>query len=169
MSQPIRNNKTLTVKPVKKKTTPRVKKPNHKHGISKLEDRFAKDFLDAAGYKYIRQYEAKDIKRFYDFMIVSENGMGILLELDGDFYHGYGLTRNEKSPMQKKNERVDKIKDEWAHLHSIPIIRIWEHDINDNPEKVRKILEEQVGDAYKRKEILDKKKQRPKSSRTRSS
>ena len=44
------------------------------------------------------------------------------------------------TPTQKKNARVDKIKDEWALSHGIPIIRIWEHDINNNPEKVKKML-----------------------------
>lgn len=165
MSQPVRKGVATPAKSIKNTPKKREKKPNHRRGISKLEDRFAKDFLDAAGYKYIRQYEAKDIKRFYDFMVVSDNGMGVLLEIDGSYYHGYGLTRDEKSPMQKKNERVDKIKDQWAHLHSIPIIRIWEHDINNNPEKVRKILQEQIGDAYKKKEIENKKKSRGRPSR----
>lgn len=160
--QPVKGEVKSAVKTTKKKATTKKKIPNHRRGISKLEDRFAKDFLDAAGYRYERQYEAKDIKRFYDFLVISDNGMGVLVEIDGDWFHSYGLKREEKTPMQKKNERVDKIKDEWAHLHSIPLIRIWEHDINNNPEKVRKILEEQIGDAYKKKEALDRKRQRPK-------
>ena len=35
---------------------------------------------------------------------------------------------------------VDKIKDDWAALHSIPLIRIWEEDIRKSPEKVMKLL-----------------------------
>lgn len=50
----------------------------------------------------------------------------------------------DKNPMQKKNEYVDKIKDEWALAHGIPIIRIWEHDINENQQKVMAMLKETV-------------------------
>lgn len=47
--------------------------------------------------------------------------------------------------MQKHNEYVDEVKDRWALMHGIPIIRIWEHDINDNPTKVMKMLKESFG------------------------
>lgn len=151
MKQPVKKSITSTAKP-KKKPLPKQKRPTHKHGISKLEDRFAKDFLDKAGYDYVRQFEAKDIKRFYDFAVKAPNGAIVLLEIDGDYFHGLGLKHDEKSPMQKKNERVDKLKDDWAHLHGIPLIRIWEHDINDNPPKVRKLLEEKIGDAYRKQD-----------------
>ena len=150
MKQPVK--KSVGVETRKKKKVLKQKRPTHKHGISKLEDRFAREFLDKAGYNYVRQFEAADIKRFYDFAIKAPNGMIVLVECDGDYYHSFGLKYEEKSPMQKKNERVDKVKDNWAHLHGIPLIRIWEHDINNNPQKVRKILEEKVGDAYKKQE-----------------
>lgn len=119
-----------------------VKKRNHpKYGTSKLEDKFAKEFLDRLGVPYERQFEAKDIGRFYDFKI----GDRVLAEIDGDFYHGYGLTFEEKSPMQKRNERVDEYKNKWAREHGYILIRIWEHDIHDHPSEVmrelRKVLD----------------------------
>ena len=92
--------------------------------------------------KYIRQFEAKDIGRFYDFYCPDAN---VIIEVDGDFYHGYGLVYEEKSPMQKHNAWVDKVKDEWALRNGIPIIRVWEHDIHNNPEKVMKVLKEAIG------------------------
>lgn len=66
----------------------------------------------------------------------------------------------QKNPMQKHNEMVDNIKDRWALLHGIPIIRIWEHDINKNPEKVIKILKEALGIAEKKHCIKENKKKR---------
>ena len=68
----------------------------------------------------------------------------ILIEVDGDFYHSNpNLVKEDKmNPMQKHNKRVDKIKDDWAALHSIPLIRIWEEDIRKSPEKVMKLLKE---------------------------
>ena len=145
MPQPVR--KTVKKK-TKKVTTTRLsdevkkKRPRPKYGTSKLEDRFAENFLDVIGVKYIRQYEAKDIGRFYDFYCPDAN---LIIEVDGDFYHSYGLTYEQKNPMQKRNERVDKLKDEWALERGIPVLRIWEHDINRNPDKVMKILKEAIG------------------------
>ena len=75
--QPIKNKRNKTI----------IKKNNHrprekpKYGTSKLEDKFAKEFLDKLGVIYERQFEAKDIKRFYDFKIGS-----ILIEVDGDYW-----------------------------------------------------------------------------------
>ena len=62
------------------------------------------------------------------------------------------------SPMQKKNHRVDKEKDRWAMINCIPLIRIWEHDINKNPAKVMEILKKEIGYSKERKDKQDNKK-----------
>ena len=153
MPQPTRREKYPSVRKKKvKKTVPRGKRPHPKYGTSKLEDRFAKEFLDRLGYTYVRQYEAKDIGRFYDFAVKQSNGAIILIEVDGTFYHGYGLVHEDKSPMQKHNEWVDKVKDQWAAEHGIPLIRIWEHDINDKPSEVLKLLKKRIGDETKKQD-----------------
>ena len=153
MPQPTRREKYPAVRKKKvKKTTPRGKRPHPKYGTSKLEDRFAKEFLDRLGYTYVRQYEAKDIGRFYDFAVKQSNGAIILIEVDGTFYHGYGLVHEEKSPMQKHNEWVDKVKDQWAAEHGIPLIRIWEHDINDKTSEVLKLLKKRIGAETKKQD-----------------
>ena len=161
MLQPTRREKATVIKKKKvKKTTPRGKRPHPKYGTSKLEDRFAKEFLDRLGYKYERQYEAKDIGRFYDFAVKQDNGAVVLLEIDGDYFHGHGLVHEEKSPMQKHNEWVDKVKDEWAAQHGIPLIRIWEHDINDNPGEVMRMLKKRIGDATKEQDRKNERRKR---------
>jgi very-short-patch-repair endonuclease len=48
------------------------------------------------------------------------------------------------NPMQKRNKRVDKIKDEWALMHGIPLIRIWEKDIKENPNQVMEMLKKRL-------------------------
>lgn len=143
MAQPVSRKRT-TKKPTVKKLseTVRKKRLHPKYGTSKLEDYFAENFLDVIGVKYVRQYEAKEIGRFYDFYCERAN---IIIEVDGDYYHSYGLKYEEKNPMQKHNEWVDRVKDEWALERGIPVIRIWEHDIHENPEKVMKILKEAIG------------------------
>lgn len=160
MAQPIKNDITkpkpkkkvkrrMTKSEYIKKQIERSQKPHPKYGTSKLEERFAKNYLDKLGVEYERQFEAKDIKRFYDFAIRTPLGHIILIEVDGDYFHGYDKLYEEKNPMQKRNERVDKIKDEWARAHGYRLVRIWEHDINNNSAKVTKILKEALGDAAK--------------------
>ena len=129
------------------------KKKTFKHpeyGTSKLEERFARDFLDKLGVEYIYQFEAKSIKRFYDFYIPSCN---VLLEIDGDFYHSKGLVYEEMSPMQKKNKRVDELKNHWAAVNCIKLVRIWESDINDNPEGVMEMLRKELASGLNKEKI----------------
>lgn len=111
--------------------------------MSKLEDDFARDFLDKLGIEYVRQFEAKDIGRFYDFFLPKHR---ILLEIDGGYYHSDPrvVDENNLSPMQKRNKRVDELKDKWALTHGIPIMRIWEKDIRENPQEVMKALKERL-------------------------
>lgn len=143
MPQPVSRKRTVKRTTVKKISESVKKKRTHpKYGTSKLEDYFAENFLDVIGVKYVRQYEAKEIGRFYDFYCEKAN---VIIEVDGDYYHSYGLKYEEKNPMQKHNERVDRQKDEWALARGIPVIRIWEHDIHDNPERVMKVLKEAIG------------------------
>lgn len=161
-SQPskIKVSKQTTRKQAKKWRPTKSKnktKAHQKYGTSKLEERFAKNFLDKLGINYIRQFEAKDIKRFYDFYLPDQR---VLIEVDGDYYHSYGKVYEEMSPMQKRNARVDKLKNMWALMKGIPILRIWEHDINDNPEKVMKLLKETLSISTEKKIILDNKKKR---------
>lgn len=143
MPQPVSRKRTSKKLTVKKLSDAVKKKRQHpKYGASKLEDYFAENFLDVIGVKYVRQFEAKEIGRFYDFYCENAN---IIIEVDGDYYHSYGLKYEEKNPMQKHNEWVDRVKDEWALERGIPVIRIWEHDIHENPEKVMKNLKEAIG------------------------
>lgn len=155
MRQPVRNK---TVKTTKVKKTSGTKKRKHKeYGTSKLEQRFAKDFLDKLGVEYVYQFKAESIGRYYDYFLPKAN---CIIEVDGDYYHGYGLQHEEKNPMQKHNEFVDKAKDEWALEHGIPILRLWEHDINNNPTKVMKELKKYIGKNTEKTILKENKKKR---------
>lgn len=168
-SQPVKNKVSVPkkkkrnpkVKPTKRevirKAAERSKKKHQEYGTSKLEEKFAKEFLDKLGIEYQYQYLASDIKRYYDFYLPKQR---ILIEVDGDFYHGYGKVYEEMNPMQKKNHRVDEIKDRWAALHSIPLLRIWEHDIRTNPTKVMQTLLDWIVDKTQKMIIDENKKKR---------
>ena len=151
----------------KRKRMPRdsrgkVIREHHKFGTSKLEQDFAKDFLDKLGVKYIWQFEAKDIKRSYDFFIEPS---GPIIEIDGSYYHSDPrlVKEEDMNPMQKKNKRVDELKNKWALLHGIPIYRIWEIDIRKNPEKVMEELKEILHKQKKENKIKKEKNKRHKN------
>lgn len=80
--QPIKNKKVTNSKKNSRHKTKRTGRPHPKYGTSKLEDKFAKEFLDKLGVPYEKQFEAKDIGRFYDFKI----GGRVLIEIDGDYW-----------------------------------------------------------------------------------
>ena len=156
-SKTVKKKKKMTVSEIIKRNIERSKKSHPKYGTSKLEKKCAKEFLDKLGVKYEEQYFAESINRYYDFYLPE---CRVLIEVDGDYWHSYGKVYEEMTPTQKKNARVDKIKNEWALSRGIPIIRIWEHDINENPQKVMKILKENIGIATDKMIINENKKKR---------
>ncbi len=168
MKQVIKKSKTSIIKnKSKKRTVPKaktaigaVRHPHHqKYGTSKLEEDFAKNFLDKLGVKYVYQFEAKDIGRFYDFYLPSHN---LIIEVDGGYYHSDPrvVDENKLNPMQKHNRRVDEYKNKWALAHGIPIMRIWEKDIREAPDKVLKELKERLYIEDKKVTLTEKKNKR---------
>ena len=175
MKQPIKKRGTsITKNKTKKRTVSKTKtvgktvRKHPKFGTSKLEQDFARDFLDKLGVKYIYQFEAKEIGRFYDFAIIlgdgnlSVPGSLVLVEIDGGYYHSDPRVVNEDklNPMQKHNKRVDEHKDRWALLHGIPLIRIWEKDIRENPKKVMEELKKRLYIEDKKVTLTEKKNKR---------
>lgn len=134
-------------KPKKKSSFPKKRK-HPQYGTSKLEEDFARNFLDKLGVEYEYQYEAKDIGRFYDFFIPNKDGSsgGLLLEIDGNYWHGdpEKYKEEELRGHQKRARKVDEHKNKWALLHGIPLMRIWESDIRKNPKEVMNRLKERL-------------------------
>jgi very-short-patch-repair endonuclease len=177
MAQPIKEDKNITKKSYKTKKQPKkviderippkknvpVKgawKKNRKHedyGTSKLEEKFAKEFLDKLGVKYIYQFKAESIGRYYDFCIPSAN---LIIEVDGDYWHSKDLVYEEMTPTQKRNKRVDKEKNHWALVNSFKLLRFWESDINKNPKEVMKKLQEELYINIEKTKIIENKKKR---------
>lgn len=135
----------------------RVRVHKQEYGTSKLEERFAKNFLDKLGIDYRYQFKATSIGKYYDFYIPSCN---VMIEVDGDFYHSYGLVYEQMNPMQKRNKRVDEQKNHWCIINGIKLIRIWEHDINEHPEKVMEMLKRELASAARTEEKKKKMRQR---------
>lgn len=158
MGQPVKRREIATKdKRTRHKIRSKPFKKHPKYEMSKLEDKFAKEFLDRLGIEYIRQYEAKDICRFYDFYLPKQN---LLIEIDGDYYHAYNKMYEQMSPMQKRNHRVDEVKNKWAAEHCFVLLRIWEHEINDTPAKVMEVLERELDNGSEKKRIRENKRKR---------
>lgn len=105
---------------------------------SKIEDLF-ESFLVRLGLSrnvdYACQYYIKDIKGFYDFYLFTQK---ILIEVDGDFWH-CNPNGKYKIPIyeaQKINLATDAKKNKWAADNNIQLLRFWESDIKNNPDRV---------------------------------
>lgn len=133
--------KEKTKKP--KRASSRAKRRHPKFGTSKLEQDFAKEFLEKLGIEYVWQFEAKDIGRFFDFYLPKHN---LIIEVDGSYFHSDPrlVKEEDMNRMQKHNKWVDAHKDKWALMHSIPIMRIWEKDIREHPMKVMNDLKKRL-------------------------
>ena len=128
------------------------------------------------------QYSSKDIKRFFDFALtcynkanyifeekdgikcVKQDGQTFLvdlfIEVDGSFYHADPrvVSEDKITPMHKHNKFVDGLKDQWAALHGIPLLRIWEYDIIHNPKMVENEIEKYIKTRKRKNEIIENKK-----------
>ena len=84
----------------------------------------------------------------------------MLIEIDGSFYHADPrvVTEDKITPMHKHNKFIDGLKDQWAVLHGVPLLRIWEYDIYHNPKMVEKEIEKYIKSGKKKKEIKENKK-----------
>lgn len=159
MTQPVRNirNKPITRKKKINGRGNRKRATHPEYGTSKLEERFAHNFLDKLGIRYQYQFKAESIGRYFDFYIPD---CRVLLEVDGDYYHSYGLVYEDMNPMQKRNKRVDKEKDHWALVNGYRLYRIWEHEIEKDPSGVLDFLKEKLSFAMESNDKLTKKKKR---------
>ena len=139
------NNRNIQKKDKKKPVRKGVKKvmKHPKFGTSKLENDFAEQFLDKLGVEYVWQFEAKDIGRFFDYYLPTAN---LIIEIDGSWFHSDPrlVKEEDMNRMQKRNKRVDEYKNKWALMHGIPIMRIWEKDIRENPKKVMSDLKKRL-------------------------
>ena len=163
MPQPIKKEINKTPKTKKKQTTKAARireirkkmKGSQEYGTSKLEERFARDFLDKLELNYIYQYKMVSIGRYLDFMLTDYR---VAIEIDGDYWHSNPKLYEEKdlNKTQKWSKKVDEMKNKWCSRNGVPLIRIWESDINEHPEKVLTFLKEKLN-LYNKKKDRDEK------------
>lgn len=86
---------------------------------------FTKFILNENNIENIPQYNYKGFS--FDFYLPKEN---ILIECDGDYWHGYGKLDEELDDVQKRSRYNDKIKNKLAKSANIKLLRFWEHEIH---------------------------------------
>jgi very-short-patch-repair endonuclease/endogenous inhibitor of DNA gyrase (YacG/DUF329 family) len=104
-----------------------IKKIFSRRPMNRLEKKVA-DELKRNGIEYTFQFFITEDKvcKSYDFKI---KGKPIIIEVDGDFWHGNPNTTNHFDKVDDVKEN-DLIKEELAKNRGYFIVRLWESDIN---------------------------------------
>lgn len=85
-----------------------------------------RDYFESISLDYEMQFKLDS--KYYDFYLPT---MNCLLEVDGDYWHAYGVNDNDLSEAQAKNRNNDLYKDALAAKHGYDIIRVWGHEVRD--------------------------------------
>lgn len=72
--------------------------------------------------------------REYDFFILDTD---ILIEIDGDYWHGNENIFKNLSDFQKQINENDKLKENFANSKGFRIIRFWGSEVKKNKEKIK--------------------------------
>lgn len=91
--------------------------------ISKKEIEFGILLLSCFD-EVIHCFQIKSGTHKYDFFIPSFN---LIIEFDGDYWHGNKKTQTLSQRM-KKQRRIDEFNSEFAIINNYDIIRVWESD-----------------------------------------
>jgi very-short-patch-repair endonuclease len=76
-----------------------------------------------SSFNLVYQHPFQVDSKVYDFYIPSLN---LLIEVDGNYWHGKGLTKQQMNPMQLKHHINDITKTKLAKLRGFNLLRIWE-------------------------------------------
>ena len=119
--------------------TESMARQSRKKTPNKLEQA-GNDILDAMGLNYIREYPVNG-KFLVDAYLPDHN---IIIEWDGDYWHGY------KKPLDHRQEKrvaLDKSQNAYMKKCGYAVLRFWEHEVHNQPEKVRADITERVRQA----------------------
>jgi G:T-mismatch repair DNA endonuclease (very short patch repair protein) len=84
-----------------------------------------KEILNELNIKYIQNFKFK--YNHYDFYL---NELNILVEIDGNYWHGKNLEWGELNKTQQKSRKNDLKKNQTCLDTNQPLIRFWEDEIN---------------------------------------
>ena len=70
----------------------------------------------------------------------------IIIQWDGDYWHGY-RANGDSSPLearQAKRAALDKSQDAYMRKMGYVVVRFWEHEVFNQPEKVREAIKSAI-------------------------
>lgn len=157
MKQPVKKKKIKpNITTIGKVISKRKKeKPKEDLDGSGLETYFRINFLEKLGIEYIQQFKAEDIGRFYDFYLTDYQ---CIIEIDGSYFHQDPRMFEKANRMQKRNKRVDEVKNKWAIDNGFLLLRFWEYDIYNNPQMIIDELKRHIKIQGKKVSIVESKK-----------
>ncbi len=109
-------------------------KKNAKQNVENMTwpERKFSQLLKELNVKFETQKVIKD--KIFDFYIPS---VGLIVEVDGVYWHGHPEKFEKLNGLQKKNQRNDIYKDGLANVVGYSIERVWESDLKENYDKVK--------------------------------
>lgn len=72
--------------------------------------------------------------------------LDIIIQWDGDYWHGY-RKEGDETPLtdrQKKRVSLDKSQDAYMRKCGFVVLRFWEHEVYNQPEKVSEIIKNTI-------------------------
>lgn len=119
------------------KTPEMMEKIFAKRSMTDIEQIVA-DMLDAIGVEYHPQFflTHDDDTYAYDFKL---KGLNILVEVDGDYWHG-GPGTVAHVPFVNEIQEKDIVKTQIAEQHGYQVIRVWGSDVKHNKKQVIQTL-----------------------------
>ena len=66
--------------------------------------------------------------------------LGLVVQFDGDYWHGHPDRFAELDARQKKRVQLDRSQDAYMHKHGLHVERFWETDLGKNSAHVRERL-----------------------------
>lgn len=76
--------------------------------------------------------------KIFDFFLPDYN---MIVEVDGDYFHGNPELFEERNKMQRRNVANDRYKDMLARGLGYQLIRVWESDLRNNYDQVKERFE----------------------------
>lgn len=125
----------------KKQVRTMLKQYRNKDGtkVETKPERLIKKVLRELGISFQQEYGIKYEKyyRVYDFYCYVQDRYSLLIECDGCFFHAKEYYTEDKPlsklhKIQRKNIRNDKLKTKIAKELGIPLLRLWEDEINND-------------------------------------
>lgn len=98
---------------------------NTKNTNTKPERDFKK-ILETENVEYIQSFDLEN--KIYDFFLPNYN---ILIEIDGIYWHGKGISDDMLNETQLKNRKNDKLKNKIAKNNNYKLIRIWGDELEN--------------------------------------